>query len=335
MRDTLTSGGTRRAIDRLRPGELIDQAFRIDRVLTIVALAMGLLLVVALIGLVMDSRIITGAPAWLKPAKFAISFVVYCFTFVWLLHFVEGRRWIVRTVAVVTAIVAVVEVAIITLQAARGTTSHFNQATDLDGLLFSVMGASIVVLWLMGSVVAVLLLFQHLPNAAFAWSIRLGLLVTLVAMALGFLMVVPTPEQQAAIDASRPVPIAGAHSVGVPDGGPGLPVLGWSTEGGDLRAAHFVGLHALQILPLLGWLVARRGRRLGGGHQVALVWLGGCAYLGLVCLLAWQALRGQSIVAPDSATLVALFFLIVSTTIVSASILLHASRTYHADAAAV
>jgi hypothetical protein len=321
-----TSAGPSPLVAQLHPRMLLDQAFRVDRALTLASLAMGLLLFAALIGLVVDARVITGAPAWLKPAKFAISFALYCLTLVWLLHFVQGRRWIVRIAATVTAIVAVVEVAVIALQAARGTTSHFNQATELDGLLFSIMGASIVVLWLMGVVVAALLLFQRLPNAAFAWSLRLGLAVTLFAMAIGFLMVVPTPQQQAALDAGQPAPIVGAHSVDVPDGGPGLPVVGWSTEGGDLRAPHFVGLHALQVLPLLGWIVTRKGHRLGIGHQTALVFVAGAAHLGLVLLLTWQALRGQPVLRPDLATLAALLALIVLTGLASVSILLHGSR---------
>ena len=104
------------------------------------------------------------------------------------------------------------------------------------------------------------------------------------------------------------MPIVGAHSVGVEDGGPGLLVTGWSTVGGDLRVAHFFGLHGLQALPLLGFLLASFGPAwLRSGHRVALVWTAGLAYLGLVLILTWQALRGVPVVAPDAPTLLALF----------------------------
>ncbi|HEY8600538.1 MAG TPA: TetR/AcrR family transcriptional regulator, partial [Thermomicrobiales bacterium] len=79
---------------------------------------------------------------------------------------------------------------------------------------------------------------------------------------------------------------------------------GWSTVGGDLRAAHFIGLHAMQLLPLLGWALSRhRFSWLADGARLALVRIAGAAYLGLILLLTWQALRGQSIVAPDGLTL--------------------------------
>ena len=100
---------------------------------------------------------------------------------------------------------------------------------------------------------------------------------------------------------------AGAHSVGVPDGGPGLPLVGWSTVGGDLRVAHFVGLHGMQIIPLLGlWLASpAMRRRYAAGQRLALVWTGGVAYVAMTLILMWQALRGQSVIAPDALTLAA------------------------------
>ena len=77
-----------------------------------------------------------------------------------------------------------------------------------------------------------------------------------------------------------------AHSVGVPDGGPGLPFLGWSTEGGDLRYAHFVGMHALQILPLTGWILHKNRERLRFTPEFGVV-----VVTALYMALAWWILK--------------------------------------------
>jgi hypothetical protein len=270
--------------------------------------------VATLFGIFVDHRVITGAPAWLKPAKFAISVSIYCFTFVWMLGFVENRPRLVRLLGNVTAASLIVEMVVILAQAARGTTSHFNQTTPLNTALWFTMGAFIVVVWAMNLLLAIALLVQRMPDRAFAWALRLGLLISAIGMAIGFFMVTPTPEQRARIAAGYGPGIVGGHSVGVADGGLGLPVLGWSTVGGDLRIAHFVGLHALQVLPLLGWLLTKKKRVLGlltAGDRLTLVWCAGMAYLGLVLMLTWQALRGQSVVRPDTRTFAAASFLAV------------------------
>ena len=81
-----------------------------------------------------------------------------------------------------------------------------------------------------------------------------------------------------------------------------LPLVGWSTVGGDLRAPHFVGMHALQVVPFVGWLASRRNRW-PVARRVALVWTASGSYLGVMGLLAWQALRGQPLLRPDALTL--------------------------------
>jgi hypothetical protein len=265
-------------------------------------------LAVALIGLVIDPRVISGAPAWLKPAKFGLSIAIYSITLLWLLTFVRGHARIVGLVGWVTAVGLVIEQSIIVAQVVRGTTSHFNDATPLDAALFNIMGSIIVVVWLMGLVTAVLLVRQRLPDAAFAWSLRFGIGIALIGMAVAFLMTSAYPGQRAAARERAQIGLprtTGAHSVGVAagDSGPGLPIVGWSTEGGDLRIPHFVGIHAINVLPFVAWALART--RLRARRQVAAIWTVSMGYLGLVGLLTWQALRGQSLVAPDGLTLLA------------------------------
>jgi hypothetical protein len=307
---------------------LLHRALAANPALTILGWAMLFTFFATLVGVFADHRVITGAPAWLKPAKFAISVSVYCFTFVWLLGFVENRPRLVRLVANVTVASFIVEMIVIIAQAARGTTSHFNLTTPLNSFLWFTMGAFIVLVWTMNLLLAIMLLRQRMPDQAFAWSLRLGVLISSIGMAAAFLMVTPTPQQAAVIAGGYGPRIVGAHSVGVADGGPGLPIFGWSTVGGDLRAAHFVGLHALQILPFLGWLLTRRRSvfaLLAANDRLALVWTGGLGYLGLVVLLGWQALRGQSVVNPDAKTIAAASVLAAS---VATSISINAARVF-------
>jgi hypothetical protein len=286
---------------------LLQRAITANWPLTIMGGTMLVTFLATVVGIFIDHRVITGAPAWLKPAKFAISVSVYCFTFVWLLGFVEGHRRLVRLVANVTVASLIAEMMVIITQAARGTTSHFNLTTPLNSFLWFTMGAFIVLVWTMNLLLAIMLLRQRMPDQAFAWSLRLGVLISSVGMAAAFFMVRPTPEQ-AAIARGHGPHIVGAHSVGVADGGPGLPIFGWSTVGGDMRVAHFVGLHALQVLPLFGWLLTRRRSLfalLTTSDRLALVCTCGLGYLGLVMLLTWQALRGQSVIRPDARTIAA------------------------------
>jgi hypothetical protein len=320
---TQDKGPKRRALQHL-----LHRALAANPALTILGGAMLITFLATLVGVFVGHRVITGAPAWLKPAKFAISVSVYCFTFVWLLGFVENHPRLVRLVANVTVASFIVEMIVIIAQAARGTTSHFNLTTPLNSFLWFTMGAFIVLVWTMNLLLALMLLRQRMPDQAFAWSLRLGVLISSIGMAAGFLMVTPTPQQAAAIAGGYGLHIAGAHSVGVVDGGPGLPIFGWSKVGGDLRAAHFVGLHALQILPFLGWLLTRRRSVfavLAANDRLALVWTAGLGYLGLVVLLTWQALRGQSVVNPDAKTIAAAGALVAS---VATSILVTAGRVF-------
>lgn len=91
--------------------------------------------------------------------------------------------------------------------------------------------------------------------------------------------------------------------------------------------AHFFGLHALQALPLAGFLVASFGPGwLRSSHRIALVWAASLFYLGLVLLLAWQALRGQPVVSPDASMLGMLLALFAAGAVASA-VVLHARRT--------
>ncbi len=121
--------------------------------------------------------------------------------------------------------------------------------------------------------------------------------------------------------AGQPLLHIGAHSVGVKDGGPGIPVLYLSTQGGDIRLPHLLGIHAVQALPLLSWLITSALSHLRERTQVALMWTASFAYALLMSLFTWQALRAQPITSPDALTLAVLAGLIAVTLIATLTIL--------------
>ncbi|MFD4340906.1 hypothetical protein ACFWPP_27460 [Streptomyces anulatus] len=263
---------------------------------------------VSAVGLVVDDRVLVGAPIWAKPFKFAVSFAAYCLTLAWMLtHLTRGVRT-GRWAGHVVVLTSLGEMVLITVQVVRGRRSHFNSATPLDAALWDAMGQTVVVLWAATLVIAVLLLRTRIADRATALAIRGGVLIALAGAALGFLMTLPSESQRAAGDLDT-ADIVGAHSVGVPDGGPAMPLTGWSTTGGDLRAPHFVGMHALQLLPLLlialVLLAPRFARLRDAGARLRLVRVAVGGYAALVALITWQALRGQPLIHPDGATLAA------------------------------
>jgi hypothetical protein len=270
--------------------------------LTILGFVMAADLVFTMCGLVVDRRVITGAPAWLKPAKFALSTMIAAWSFAFCIA--STRIWpkVTRALDIALAAGLAIEIALIDMQAARGTTSHFNVSTSLDSAVWEVMGVSILCIWLGMLLLTIVLFRQPYARSAWGWSLRLGMVLALIGTGSGGLMTLPNSQQLAEAHASGRLPTIGAHTVGAPDGGPGLPVTGWSADHGDLRVAHFLGMHGLQVLPLLAWWI---GRRFAGDDrtQVKLIFAIAASYLALFGLILWQAFRGQSIAQPDSLSL--------------------------------
>lgn len=264
------------------------------------AVLMLIVLAGALIGLAVDDRIISGAPAWLKPAKFAVSIAIYAITLAWLFTFLPEWPRTRRIVGWSTAFIMVVEMAIIGGQAWRGTGSHFNVATSLDAFLFGMMGTLIVAQTLLSILIAAVLWRQPFRDVALGWALRLGMTLTIAGAFTGGLMTGPTSAQLERARSGERLTIVGAHTVGAADGGPGMAGTGWSREHGDLRVPHFVGLHALQALPLVALGLPRR--RFTDAVRVRMVVATAVSYLALYGTLLVQALRGVPVVPTNVGT---------------------------------
>ncbi|WKK71497.1 hypothetical protein Q0F99_19370 [Rathayibacter oskolensis] len=311
MSTTITGPATTR--DSARPAP--------HRPLLVLAVAMAVGAALCVVALLLDPRELGGQPLWAKPLKFCLSIAVYSVTLAWLIGLLPRRRRLASALGSIAVAGLAIEMVIIAGAAAVGVTSHFNVSTPLHSVLWGAMAVSIVVVWLVTLVLAALLVRVRLADQALTLAVRGGLVIGLIGMALAFLMTGPTASQLSDYQG-----IVGAHAVGVDDGGAGLPLLGWSTTGGDLRIPHFVGMHALQGLPLLAIALESLAPRVGvlrdAATRLRLVALASIAWAAVVALTCWQALRGQSIVAPDALTLavggVVATLLVASTVVVLA-----------------
>lgn len=274
---------------------------------------------------IVDPSEINGQNAWFKPLKFALSFTIYSPTLAWLIGLLRRHRRIGHIAGTVAAIASATEMIIITWAAAVGTTSHFNVSSPLHTTLWAIMAWSVVVIWLMTLTVGITVLFNPTGDPARDLTIRAAVIIGLIGMAQAFFMTFPTEDQL-----NDPQGFAGAHAVGAPEDGPGLPLLGWSTIGGDLRVGHFIGMHGLQAIPLftigLEWASRRLPLLRNVTTRVRLIAVAATSFTALVVIVTWQALLGQSVIAPAGPILLALASLIAVTAATVAVVLLSAGR---------
>ena len=262
--------------------EMMREVYRRDPVLAATGWLHVGLLVLFIVFAFLDGRTVTGVNPWLKPSKFAISIAVYTFTLAWFMPHLAHYRRTVRFISWGTAFVFVGEIICVMSQAARGVPSHFNVSTAYDASVFTLMGLLIIFNTLLVLIALGLFFFGKtapLPPA-YLWGIRLGFLLFFVGSVEGYAMVNNM-----------------AHTVGLPDGDAGLPIVNWSTRGGDLRVAHFLGFHALQILPLAGYAFSRWRTDAVRRRAVPYVLALGLVYFAVFSLLFWQASAGRPLLA--------------------------------------
>ena len=244
------------------------------RTLTIFAAALLALLLPAALAWGLDERLLRGVNVWVKPMKFAVSIAVLALTTAWFIgHLPPAQRHsrAVRWVAALIVGAGSFELAYITLQAGLGEGSHYNVADTFHAVMYNLMGLGALLLTLSQPLLA-WQLYRH-PNPALAPAYRVSVLL---GLGLTFLL---------------GAGIGGLLSVVQPPDGSALPLVGWSLAGGDLRPAHFFGIHAEQLLPLAGLALARWAPR--HGRRAAML-VAGLYTLGCLGLVA-QGLAGVSL----------------------------------------
>ena len=221
-----------------------------------------------------DDTTVLGVNRWVKPSKFGFSVGLYMWTVAWFLPFLRIGRGTISAIGWIIAVLMFFENLLIFLQAIRGTRSHFNFDTLLDGAIFGWMGILVLLNTVMLVVLTALFVFRAADGPRpWIWSIRIGLFILLLGSGVGGFMI-----------------SNGGHSVGAEDGGPGLPVVHWNANAGDLRVAHLIGLHGIQVIPFVAFLLGRT--RMNDRRQLAVIVAFSVGYALLGGLLFWQAIEG-------------------------------------------
>ncbi|MBQ0734486.1 hypothetical protein [Aquimarina celericrescens] len=232
-----------------------------------------------LVGLLIDERTLMGVNVWVKPLKFCISGGIYILTLGFLITlypFSKTKKNIINNIVSCTLLI---EVVIIVYQASRGVQSHYNQSTLFDGLLFAAMGILIGV----NVLIMVLFIFETIRlQLKTAKSIQLAILIGWLVVFFGSWVGGQMIGQM-------------SHNVGVADGGTGLPLVNWSTVGGDLRIAHFFGLHGIQIIPLFALWLSNKWNTTSR-NQIFVVIVFGLLYASWIGFTFYQAKQGMPLI---------------------------------------
>ncbi|WP_447727136.1 hypothetical protein [Sphingomonas koreensis] len=228
------------ALNPPRPAALFAEFDRRHPLLTRYGLALLALGAVAMTLQIIDSRTLaSGVNIWVKPAKFLVSVGVFALTTAWFMGYVRPERrggWLMRLTAWALIASGSFELLYISFQAAQGLESHFNLSTPFYITMYALMGLGAVILTATTLPLAWEIVRRPAPGLqhSFVAAVVIGLVLTFV---LGGWM--------GGYMSSQP-----GHSVGQVGGS--VPLFGWNRLGGDLRIAHFFGIHAEQAIPLLG-----------------------------------------------------------------------------------
>lgn len=235
------------------------------------AAVFALVAVPTLILALIDGRAVAGSPVWLKPLKFQLSTAVHLATLGYFAAYAAASRRAVRIMAWLAIGASIFEVAYIMLQAGRGLPSHFNPSL-VGQLMFALMGLGAMILVSCALWLALVIRMEG-PQRFWLMSVRLGLGLTFVLGAAAGIVIAARGGPYIGSDLGR------------------LPFFGWSTTGGDLRPAHFLGIHAMQLLPLAGAVISWAG----GGRR--LIFAAAFVYCAVTLAVFALALQGIPLIS--------------------------------------
>ena len=211
-----------------------------------------------------------GVNAWYKPFKFAFSTFLFVWAMGWYCSYLSDFKIHLFNWTVI--LLLGFEIVYIAIMAGKGLTSHYNMTTPFYSAMFSLMALAATIVTLYTAYVGFLFFTNRFPGLPdyYVWGIRLGILIFVIFSFEGFAM------------GSRL-----SHTVGLANDNSNWFIVGWSKTVGDLRISHFIGMHALQVLPILSFYLFRNTKAV----IIVSILYGLLAALTLV-----QALQGRPLV---------------------------------------
>jgi hypothetical protein len=212
-----------------------------------------------------DHRFIREVGIWVKPMKFMASTALFALTTVWVLkvaHSNVDQTYAYDWIVALLVATSLFEVVYISYQASQGSGSHYNVSDPFHAFMFGVMAIAAVGLtasqaWLAWEI------WKEQKSADIpveTLGVIIGLTMTFVLSTVsGFML--------------------GGNQ---PPAGQGLPIVGWHLYK-DIRPAHFLGVHAQQLIPLWGLIAAKF---MGSFGHIGLL-AGSLLYVVLWGISAW------------------------------------------------
>lgn len=186
-----------------------------------------------------NHQIISGENSWAKPARYFLSSGICVWTLGWIFYYVHSKS-VIRICSWLAGLSLFFETAIIFLQSKRGVASHFNNSSPFDSMMYTLM-VLLMAVFLMTLTYFTFAFFtqKKMPiSQHFTWGIKMGLLNFLIFSVAGIIMFVKM-----------------GHTIGGHSGAAGMPFFNWAYKYGDLRISLFMGIHSLQIIPLLSYFL--------------------------------------------------------------------------------
>lgn len=235
-----------------------------------------------------------GPISWRKPILFGITGGLTTISVAWVMSYLTQRKSLL-IMSWIFAVSMFIEVGLITMQKWRGVASHFNAATTFDQTVFALMGTLIMIVAVIIGILTVRSFKVLNANPEMKLAIRAGLIFLNLTNILGIILVAY---------GNYIMRVSPGH---VPN------IFG---QAGMIKVPHGLAVHAIQVLPILAWLLNFNQR--GIEFKIGVMKSAIAGYTGLQLFALFQTFTGR---APLDVNVISAAVAMVSAVLLAAAFL--------------